>query len=55
MKDKTEIKRCLERFLNREALPNELLNAEKDSNILIEVLESKLEELEKRVKKLEGI
>jgi len=43
IKDKLKIK--LEKFLNREAKPDELINAEKDTNLLIEILFDEIEDL----------
>ena len=51
--DKTKLKVKLEKMLNRKATPDELINAEKDSLLIQEMVLDELENHEKRLKKLE--
>ena len=50
---KTEIKRELEKKLNRLATENEISNATKDVNILVEILMKTIEDHESRITLLE--
>ena len=51
--DQEEIKKKLREILNREPEEREVINANKDVNIICEILSDKIESLEKRVTKLE--
>jgi len=51
--DKTKLKNKLEKYLGRKAKPSELINAEKDQNILNELLLEEIEVLKTKVAILE--
>ncbi len=51
--DKTKLKEKLENYLGRKAKDNELINAEKDYNLVNEIILEKLEEIKSRLDKLE--
>jgi len=51
--NKEKLKNCLENKLKRPSKEDELINAEKDVGLLCELLEEKVEDLEKRIDQLE--
>jgi len=50
--NKSILKSKLEKHLGRKAKPNEVKNAEKDVNLLVEVLGEEIEEIKKRLDKI---
>ena len=52
--NKTKLKGKLEKLLGRTAKPSELINAEKDQNIINELLSEEVEDLKNRLSKLEN-
>ena len=52
MINQTILKTKLEKELKRKAKPNEVKNAEKDVNLLIKVLFEEIEEIKKRLDKV---
>lgn len=53
-KDKDKLKVELEAFMQRPSTEDEQVNAEKDPNLMIMVILNRLDELEDRIKKLNG-
>ena len=52
MIDKQKLKQCLENILKRPCKEDELINAEKDVGLLYELLEERVEALEKKIIKV---